>query len=75
MNALKTVAVEVLGYNEDTDTFALRVPCPDQGRDTDDNRIDVDDFDMPASLFAHLVGEFGEPDEFVGKTYTLPSRA
>lgn len=72
---MKTINVEVIAYNDSADSFKLHIPCPDQGRDSDDNRVDVDDFDMPASLFAHLVGEFGEPDEFLGKSYTLPSRA
>lgn len=72
---VKTIAVEVVGYNAENDSFMLHVPCPDLGRDTDENRVDVDDFEMPAGLFAHLVGEFGEPDEFIGRDFTLPSRA
>lgn len=75
MSAAKTVVVEVIGYEESTDSFVLHVPCPDTGRDEDCNRVDVDDFAMPAGLFAHLTGEFGEPDELVGNSYTLPARA
>lgn len=71
----KTISVEVISYDESTDTFEVTVPCPYTGRDEEINRVDVDDFNMPTSLFFHLVGEFGKPEVFVGNTYTLPSRA
>lgn len=74
--ATKTVAVEVVSYDEGTDSFLINIPRPEQGEDFNESwRLYVNDFLMPAGLFAHLVGEFGEPNEFIGRGFKLLSRA
>lgn len=69
---MTTVLFEVLTYDESTDLFTIHVPCPDLGRDTPENDIDVDDFTVPGALLPLLTGEYGEPDEFIGRTFSRP---
>lgn len=75
MRPIKTVKIEVVSYDESNDTFAVQVPCPVVGRDTEENRIDVDGFDIPAGLLAHLSDHFDDPREFIGLILEIPSYA
>ena len=54
---------EVVSYEESEDTFALQ-----QVEDNiESSTIDIDRFDVPAIVVVCLLGEWGEPNELVGK--------
>jgi hypothetical protein len=76
------IQITVQGYDEETDSFEVGVPVYEPGdaefeqiEGCRNDQIDVDDFNMPASLLAYLVGEFGEPSELVGRNFTITTRA
>lgn len=54
--------VHVGSYDEGLDTFKLAV---------DDGIATLPAFDVPAVVLPYLVGQFGEPSEFVGKVFEL----
>jgi hypothetical protein len=68
------VEVRVVSYDEGTDTFKIDIPCPGTIPGSMNDQLDYEFFDMPAGLFAILVGEYDEPFEFVGKNFTLQGK-
>lgn len=60
---MKGPIVRVAAYDEYSDCFHISIttaaPCDDQQTT------------IPAQLFAFLVREYGEPDEFIGRSFLL----
>ena len=53
---MDTVLIKITEYDSDVDTFTLRVPgCKDST--------------IAGTLLPVLIGEYGEPDELVGRTF------
>lgn len=74
----KFIVVEVVSYDEGTDQFHITQPVielsdPEHAPGCMNDMFDGDDSKFDAGLFAHLVGQFDEPSEFVGKRFKLLS--
>lgn len=70
------VKVRVLSYDEGLDVFKLGAfgfTPEDEVEDPDYFRVapGFSDFEIPAVLLPYLVGEFGEPSEFMGKVFEV----
>ena len=68
--------VEILSYDENLDVFKLgaygftpeaEAADPDYARDA----ADFDDFELPGIVLPALIGQWGEPSEFVGQVFEL----
>lgn len=53
----------VKSYDEGADTFEVLV---------DPGLFDIDVIEVQGAMLPMLIGEFGEPDELVGRSYTRP---
>lgn len=72
------VKIRVIGYDEQIDVFkiaAFGFTDEDVAEDPEYSRDapDFDDFEVPGAVLPHMLGEFGEPSEFVGRVFTLKS--
>ena len=59
--ATHTTEFFVQSYSEATDTFSVLV---------DSGLFDVDVIDVEGFMLPMIIGEMGEPDELVGRSYT-----
>lgn len=56
------IKATIISYDESNDVFTLRSACEHT----------FDDFTVPAIIGAALVGEYGEPYDFIGKVVSIP---
>lgn len=71
------VKVRVLSYDEGIDVFTLGAFGFQEGDEEIDPHYtrgapDFDDFEVPGLVLPALTGEYGEPEEYLGKVYTVP---
>lgn len=59
--ATHTTEFFVQFYSEATDKFKVLV---------DSGMFDIDEIEVDAVILPMIIGEFGEPEELVGKSYT-----
>lgn len=74
----KVLEIVVQSYDEGDDTFEIGIPVYERGSAEHEaipgcmnDAFDLDDLHLPAGLLAVMVGEFGEPHEFVGKKFII----
>lgn len=71
---MNTVKIVVLSYEEGIDVFTVGAFGFDESHVEQDPEYcrsapDFDDFEIPGLLLPVLIGECGEPDELVGRTF------
>jgi hypothetical protein len=57
------LTITINGYEEQDDAFELKLACGNTGA----NFVRT----LPAILLPALVGEFGEPSEFIGRSFSV----